>query len=135
QPTKPGTAPAPTLGAPPKAAPAKSGTVPAPAVRSSPTQPRPAPAPVTAPAPVPAAKVRPPAPDEVEVELVTELVPAPAASTSAMASPIARLPERRLWPPDRRDWIMLAIGAAGVLSAVGLGYAMAKVLRRKDTSE
>ena len=41
-------------------------------------------------------------------------------------------PPRPLWQPDRRDWMMLAAGAFGVLSAVGVGYGLAKALRRKD---
>jgi serine/threonine protein kinase len=131
QPTKPVTIPAPAVVAPTKPAPVKSPTAPAPAVRSAPqprTPPAPAPVPVSAPGPAPApvAKNRPPAPDEVEVELVTELSPA------ASAPAIDRLPERQLWPPDRRDWLMLTIGAAGVLAAVGLGYGLAKVLRRTE---
>ena len=36
--------------------------------------------------------------------------------------------------PDRRDWIMLAVGASGVLSSVGLGYGLARLLRRKPES-
>ena len=48
--------------------------------------------------------------------------------------PAARA-ERPLWQPDRRDWMMLAAGAFGVLSAVGLGYGLAKALERKDADE
>ncbi len=48
-----------------------------------------------------------------------------------MPAPAPAPPERRLWPPDRRDWIMLAAGAVGVLSAVGLGFGLAQLLRRK----
>ena len=39
--------------------------------------------------------------------------------------------ERSLVDLDRRDWIMLASGAAGVLFAVGLGYGLARLLRKK----
>jgi hypothetical protein len=68
---------------------------------------------------------RPPDPQEVDVELVVEPLPAPAPV-------VLPPPERPTWPPDRRDWIMLALGAAGVLGAVGFGYGLARVLRRKD---
>jgi serine/threonine protein kinase len=95
---------------------AKSGTVTAAARKA-------APAPAPAPRPVPVSA------DEVDVELVME----PLAGAVTVPVP---LPDRPLWQPDRRDWIMLALGAAGVLSAVGLGYGMAKALKRKsDTDE
>jgi serine/threonine protein kinase len=73
-----------------------------------PAGPKPAPGrPVLVPVPVP---------DEVDVELVAA-PPAPA--------------DRPLTDLDRRDWIMLAAGAAGVLAAVGLGYGLARVVRKK----
>ena len=66
--------------------------------------------------------------DEVDVELVLEpgLVLAPPA-----AQPEQPKEERSLLEPDRRDWIMLAAGASGVLLAVGLGYGLARLLRKK----
>ncbi len=70
-----------------------------------------------------------PTADEVDVELVLEptnvpvFIPAPA---------IVSIPERSLTDLDRRDWIMLASGAAGVLTAVGLGYGLARLVRKKD---
>ena len=60
----------------------------------------------------------------MNVELVSEPVVLP------VSLPVA-VPERPLWQPDRRDWIMLAAGAAGVLSAVGVGYGLARVLGKK----
>ena len=39
--------------------------------------------------------------------------------------------ERRLLEFDRRDWIMLAAGAASVLVAVGVGYGLARLVRKK----
>jgi eukaryotic-like serine/threonine-protein kinase len=40
-------------------------------------------------------------------------------------------PPRPLWQLDRRDLFMLGFGGLGVLAAVGLGYGLAKVARRK----
>ncbi|MBY0460685.1 MAG: hypothetical protein K2V38_25485, partial [Gemmataceae bacterium] len=63
-----------------------------------------------------------------------ELVPEPGSESGfgLAAVPAPRPPvERPLWQPDRRDWIMLAAGAAGVLGAVGIGYGLARALRRK----
>jgi hypothetical protein len=49
----------------------------------------------------------------------------------AAAPPVPIKEERPLWEFDRRDWIMLAAGAAGVLGAVGLGYGLARLVRKK----
>jgi serine/threonine protein kinase len=129
---KPGTAPAPALkpGSAPIPLPAKPG-----APRPGAQPPKPA-----APQPVPAPQ---PAIQEVDVELVTEPVPAPAPPRPSLAfddvvpapAAVAPPPPRKLWPPDRRDWIMLAAGATGVLAAVGLGFGLAKVLKRKPEGE
>ena len=106
---KPGTAPAPAL-------------KPVAAAQPVPQPPRPAP-----PRPVPVA-LPAPVEEEVDVELVAE--PAGALVFAPPLAPAA--PDRPLWQPDRRDWMMLAAGAFGVLSAVGVGYGLAKALRRKD---
>ncbi len=71
-----------------------------------------------------------PMPEEVEVELVMEPMPAPAPVYFPSAP--APIPERALSELDRRDWMMLAIGASGVLLAVGMGYGLAKLARKKD---
>jgi serine/threonine protein kinase len=115
---KPDTAPA----VPPPAA--RSGTAPAPAVRVPPAAtsgPAPRPAPRQVPAPRPAA-------EEVEVELVLDSGAAPAAPQVQI---VKVKDERSLLEPDRRDWIMLAAGATGVLAAVGLGFGLARLLRKK----
>jgi serine/threonine protein kinase len=118
---------------------AKPGTGPAPALKGNsatipqPVKPRPVPAPVPAAIPVPVRHPAPapaPAVEEVDVELVTEPL-APPAPEFMPGPPVAR----PLWPPDRRDWLMLAAGAMGVLTAVGLGYGLAKALKRKDPEE
>jgi serine/threonine protein kinase len=140
-PVKPGTATAPAIKSGTGQAPAlKSGTVPpvtkpaAPAPRPAKSAPRPvpparqtapAPAPVVVPLPLPA----PPAEESVDVELVT--IPEPEARPAIVPMPFTPA-ERPLLPLDRRDWLMLAGGAIGVLSAVGLGYGLARALRRKD---
>jgi serine/threonine protein kinase len=115
----------------PKSAPPKPGTAPAPAIKLAGSAPLPPPtrpgAPRPAPVPVPAPSTI--TEEEVDVELVTEPIPAPLPLEQAASAPP---PERPLWQPDRRDWLMLATGAAGVLSAVGLGYGLARALRRKD---
>jgi hypothetical protein len=41
------------------------------------------------------------------------------------------LEERGLLEFDRRDWVMLAAGAASVLFAVGVGYGLARLVRKK----
>ncbi len=109
----------------PKPAPShKSGAAPQPAKPGG-SRAVPMPVPVAAPAPQPLPLPIPiPAVEEVEVELVTE----PFAIPQALPAPV---PSRPLWQPDRRDWIMLAVGATGVLSAVGIGYGLARALRRK----
>jgi serine/threonine protein kinase len=102
---KPGTAPAPAFGAPAKPAVARP---------AAPTRPAPAPRPVVV--------------DEVDVELVPEPLPGPVV----IPSPIPHAPdERGLLEFDRRDWIMLAAGAASVLVAVGVGYGLARLVRKK----
>lgn len=132
----PGSAPVPAP--PPKAKPAPRPTAPTKPVSA------PAPAPPDATLPLPTKPVpsprRPPETVrprpvevlEVNVELVTEpvLLPAPVV----LPAPVA-VPERPLWEPDRRDWIMLATGAAGVLSAVGVGYGLARSLRKSPPEE
>jgi hypothetical protein len=50
---------------------------------------------------------------------------------------IVKVPEARsLWDVnpqrfDRRDWLMLAAGAASVLGAVGVGYGLARLVRKQ----
>jgi hypothetical protein len=74
----------------------------------------------------------PPAPvPEVEVELVVEPVYQPEPMY-AEPPPPALPPERELTDLDRRDWLMLGGGAGGVLLAVGLGYGLARLLRKKS---
>ena len=41
-------------------------------------------------------------------------------------------PPRALWDWSRRDLFMLAMGAVGALAAVGLGYGLAQVVKKKD---
>ena len=119
-PPKPGTAPAPALPA------VKAATVIVP--------PKP---------PVPAAVLVPPAPkprpaprvEEVEVELVTmpgPVVPSPVPPPQVI---YREPPPRPLWQLDRRDLFMLGFGGLGVLAAVGLGYGLAKAVRRKPEAE
>lgn len=104
----------------------------------------PPPKPGTAPAqklnPLPKRKPQPLAEidDEVSVELVSAAPPLPVAMPQPFALPppiVVRTPERRLLEFDRRDLIMLGLGGFGVLSAVGFGYALAQVIRRKPPEE
>jgi serine/threonine protein kinase len=131
---KPGTGPKPALksGAVPPPA-VKPGTAPSPALRTGPAPMAPRPVavqPVPVPVPVPVPTDDFPGEEEVDVELVTE----PVAESYPVPVRVAP-PERPLWPPDRRDWMMLAIGAVGVLTAVGLGYGLARALRKKPEAE
>lgn len=114
KPTAPGTAPA---------VPALPGTVP---VKPAQTGSRPVPvAPSRPPAPP-----RPPVYDEVEVELVPE----PAVVPPPMQV-VRDEDDRGALEFDRRDWVMLAAGAAGVLFAVGVGYGLARLARKKPPEE
>jgi hypothetical protein len=132
-PAKPGTAPSPALGGP-----AKTGTAPAPVLGAAKTATAPAlgatgkpiPAPVRPVAPGrPAAPPRPLAEDEVDVELVPD--PAALAPAAPQVQIVTVKDERGLTEFDRRDWIMLAAGAASVLAAVGVGYGLARLVRKK----
>jgi hypothetical protein len=119
RPAKPETAPAPAL----PAAAARSATAPAPAVRVPPAAKPPATAgPVARPVP------RPVVEEEVDVELVLDTG---AVSIAPQVQIVKVKEERSLLEPDRRDWIMLAAGASGVLVAVGLGFGLARLLRKK----
>ena len=88
---------------------AKPGTAPSRALPSRPAAPRPA------------------IEDEVNVELVTEPFPPPAPQVQV----VKVQDDRGLLEFDRRDWIMLAAGAASVLAAVGVGYGLARLVRKK----
>jgi hypothetical protein len=130
-PIKPGTAPAPVLAANPKPGTGTSrsltaGTAPMPAAPAKPTRPGPA---------RPAAPPRPPVEDEVDVELVVE----PAAGPALLPPPPVQIvkvkDDRGLLEFDRRDWIMLASGAACVLAAVGIGYGLARIVRKKPEEQ
>lgn len=110
-----------------KAAPVKPGSVPAPALGARPGRP-PVIRPIVPPQPVNL--------DEVDVELVPEPLSAPLAMP--LLGPVKHPEdnERSVWnfnPQlfDRRDWIMLAAGAASVLAAVGVGYGLARLARKK----
>lgn len=123
------------------AVPAKPGTAPAPALAAAQareTMPRTGnskPVPYQAARPVPVAPARPPgsprrAPvDEVDVELVPDPLPAPFLIPTPV-EPQVMEEDRSLLEFDRRDWIMLAAGAASVLSAVGVGYGLSRLLRK-----
>jgi hypothetical protein len=113
------TRPAPAAAAPPRPAPPKTGPLPTQRTGPAPSAPRPVPVPV----PLPAT-------EEVDVELVT-----PSVGPSAAAFEFDRPAGRPLWSLDRRDWIMLAAGATGILSAVGLGYGLAKALKKKPDAD
>jgi serine/threonine protein kinase len=124
---KPGTGAHPTVAMPP---PPKETL----ASRTAPTKALP-----TVPArPVPVTPLRSPIPrrpvemEEVDVELVTDLTPGPMPAAVQPEIQIVKVKEvRPLWEFDRRDWIMLAAGAAGVLAAVGVGYGLARLARKK----
>jgi serine/threonine protein kinase len=126
----------------PKPSPVKPGTGAAPAVKPAPVVVPPKPVvpaavlvPPAAPRPAP---VRPaPRSDEVEVELVTMPPPAPAVQLPPPPPQVVYRdpPPRPLWQLDRRDLFMLGFGGLGVLAAVGLGYGLAKAVRRKPEPE
>jgi serine/threonine protein kinase len=134
---KPGTAPAkpvpPPPPPPPPATPQAAKPAPPP-----PPRPKPAPAPVKPPPPPP-----PPVEDEIDVELVTFPPPAPQPAAQPLPLPelaVQPLPaapppardDRPLWEWNRRDLFMMMTGVVGALAAVGLGYGLAQVARKKD---
>jgi serine/threonine protein kinase len=74
--------------------------------------------------------------NEVNVELVPEPLPASLPLSSGAGVQIGATTETRgPWEFDRRDWIMLASGAASVLGAVGIGYGLARLIRKKPEDE
>ena len=114
---RPGTGPAPALStAPARSAPNSSARL---AAQPSPGRP------TTRPAARPIVE----ASDEVDVELVAQPV---ASAPPPPPVRIVKVAEQRpLTDLDRRDWIMLTAGAAGVLLAVGLGFGLARLVRKK----
>ncbi len=135
-PVKPGTTQSPALAM--TSSPAKdSGTVRSVGSKPIPANPQRA-VPVNPGRPVPVAPARPPgsprpAPmEEVDVELVLEPLPALLPPQIVQQVQFVKVKDDRpLWEFDRRDWIMLAAGAAGVLAAVGVGYGLARLVRKK----
>jgi len=123
---KPGTQPA---------SPIKAGTSPSPVLSTKPG---------TAPAQLQSAPTKPERhlpsrtpvsndPDEINVELVIEEVsPSPVRQPLRVAAEAdSRNDERGFLEFDRRDWMMIAMGAASVLLAVGAGYGLARLVRKK----
>lgn len=103
--------------------PGKGGTAAAPIPAASTMPERPLP---SRPEPVPAA------PDEVNVELVPEPLHGSLVQPVPPAAQFVPIQEARgLLEFDRRDWIMLAAGAASVLGAVGVGYGLARLVCKK----
>ncbi|OWK35846.1 serine/threonine protein kinase [Fimbriiglobus ruber] len=140
EPRKPATGPAPALATP--IVPSGSGTY-AP-VPARPTAARPAAAqaspaqvpsrPVAQPSPRPVAQAMPlPAEEEeISVELVT--LPPPAPVVQAMMPPMEE-EERPLSDLNRRDFIMLGAGGGGILVAIGIGFGLAKLMKRATSSD
>jgi len=119
---------------PPKPPSAKSP----PAVKSPPARPSkpaarhdPAAKPGTAPAP---AYAPPPPPEPmINVELVPWPPPQPAPPPPPRRDGPKEEDEKSPYELGRRDFVMLGLGAVGVLVAVGFGYALARLTtRRKD---
>jgi eukaryotic-like serine/threonine-protein kinase len=66
--------------------------------------------------------------DEIDVELVN-LPPVPVMRQQPVQT--VRVPEepRSLFDPNLRDFIMIGVGAIGILLASGIGYGLARVLK------
>jgi len=117
---------------PPKPPPAAVVPPPPRPSKPVPAAPRPTPAakPGTAPAP---AYVPPPPPEPmINVELVPWPPPQPAPPPARRDEPED---EKSPYELDRRDFVMLGLGAVGVLAAVGFGYALARLTSRKKDDD
>lgn len=85
-----------------------------------------APKPKPKPTPPRSAPVSPTSPviEEFNVELVE--MPDPSAGPAEEPEP------REAFDLDRRDFVMLSLGSAGILGAIGFGYALSRLLRKKE---
>ncbi len=147
---KPGTDPVKPLASSPPVSPRPAPSAPRSPAVPAPTYPPPVSAAPTYPPPAPPRRPSPRRPEplpledeEMDVELVTIPAPAavvpppPAPSPFAVGPPvIVKAPDdRSLMDLNRRDMMLLGMGGFGVLAAVGMGYGLAQLIRRKPVEE
>jgi serine/threonine protein kinase len=107
----------------------------APTVPALPPLPPPAPVPAkpvakasgAKPVPIKPAPPPPPSADEIDVELVDP--PSMSLTPSSISLPAHRAP---LYPHTRRDFLMMGVGAGGVLLAIGIGFGLAQLMRKPE---
>ncbi len=107
---------------------AAAAKAPAPTAPTMPAMPMPVAKPVAKTSGVKPMPVKPPPPVE---EIDVELVDLPTQSASSLTLPAHRTP---LYPHTRRDFLMMGVGAGGVLLAIGIGFGLAQAMRKTEPS-
>lgn len=107
---------------------AAAAKAPAPTAPTMPAMPMPVAKPVAKTSGVKPVPVKPP-PSAEEIDV--ELVDLPSQSASSLTLPAHRTP---LYPHTRRDFLMMGVGAGGVLLAIGIGFGLAQAMRKTEPS-
>ncbi len=74
--------------------------------------------------------------DDINVELAPDPPPPMAMPVAAIPASVLSVPASpRFFPPTRRDWIYFAAGCGVTLGAVGLGFVLAQLARKRPKEE